>query len=250
MYWEHLTSAALGKIDRRTPVILPMAAIEQHGPHLPLATDRLIIEHFCREFCDQHPAIALVLPTMSVGYSAHHMAFPGTLSLSHDTFLAQAIDMLNSAKAHGFRNFVLFNGHGGNQAIGGVILEQFGAANPGCRVVFTSWWRLAGPELLELTESGPGGVGHACEFETSLLQVIAPQMIDSAAIPARANTPTPAWNASDMLRGSRATLYRPLQEQSPTGVFGTPEAATAAKGHAITRAVIDALLPLLRDVAI
>lgn len=250
MIWENLTSRQIAAVDRSTPVVLPMAAIEQHGPHLPLATDRLIIEHFCRVLDADLGRDVLILPTLSVGYSAHHMGFAGSLSLQHETFYRQAMDVLESALAHGFRNFVLFNGHGGNQAIGGVILEAFGGKHPECRVVFTSWWRLAGAELLDITETGPGGVGHACEFETSLVRVIAPELVDEEQVPERANTETPAWNGSDMLRGSRASLYRSLAEQTPTGVFGTPLAASLEKGHAITRVVVAALKPILADLRV
>lgn len=247
MLWEHLTSPALDRIDRATPVILPMSAIEQHGPHLPLATDRLIIEHFCSEISRRHPGLALVLPTITVGVSEHHMDFPGSLTLRHDTFRAAALDALRSARRHGFKNFLLFNGHGGNQAIGGVLLEEFGPENRGGKTVFTSWWRLAAAELAKVTETAHGGTGHACEFETSLISVIAPALIDTAATPAKANTPTPEWNNSDMLHGSRASLYRSLKEQTPTGVFGEPRAASPEKGRRITDIVVEQAAVLLRD---
>lgn len=249
MLLENLTSPALGRVDRATPVILPMAAVEQHGPHLPLSTDRRIIEHFCSELDRRDPSLALVLPTVCVGVSEHHMTFAGSLTLRHDTFRAHCLDLLRSARRHGFRNFLLFNGHGGNQSIGGVVLEEFGAENTDGRTVFTSWWRLAAPELLSITETGPGGIGHACEFETSLMQLIAPELVDMENIPERANTPTPEWNASDMLRGSRASIYRSLAEQTPTGVFGTPRASSPEKGVRITKAVADAAERILHDLA-
>jgi hypothetical protein len=85
--WQSLTSKALARLDRSIPVVLPVAAVEQHGPHLPLATDRLIAEHFCRELDRELPDRVLILPTVAVGCSQHHMDFPGTLSVSHDGFM-------------------------------------------------------------------------------------------------------------------------------------------------------------------
>jgi hypothetical protein len=73
MNWQELTSPALGKISRRTPVVLPIAAIEQHGPHLPLATDRLIVEHLCEQLNRELKHRVLILPTLAFGCSMHHI---------------------------------------------------------------------------------------------------------------------------------------------------------------------------------
>jgi creatinine amidohydrolase len=249
MNWDQLTSPALGKVNRKTPVVLPMAAIEQHGAHLPLATDRLITEHFCAQLNDTLKDKVLILPTIAVGCSTHHMDFPGSLTLSHETFLRTALEMLNSAAAHGFTRFFLLNGHGGNQGIGQVIMEQFGATHPRCTIAFSSWWRVAADELLAITETGPGGVGHACEFETSLLLLIAPHLVNSAAIKRGGNyrVATPDWARSDMLRGSRASLYTSMKDGTINGVFGDPTNSSADKGRRITAAVATQLVKILRE---
>jgi creatinine amidohydrolase len=249
MYWQNLTSPSLAKLDRSTPVILPIAAIEQHGPHLPLATDRLINEHFCRELDARCGARVLILPTIAVTCSAHHMDFAGTLTVSHETLLAAIVETLESAVAHGFRNLVIFNSHGGNQGIARVALEKLGSAHPECHVVQATWWQLAADKLLPLNESGPGGVGHACEFETSLVMLAAPNLVDQSAIGPRQNEPTFAWAEADLLRGPRAILYRTMKQISPNGALGDPTFATCEKGEAITRIVVAALEELLADLA-
>jgi creatinine amidohydrolase len=247
MYWQNLTSPRLGALDRTTPVILPIAAIEQHGPHLPLATDRIINEHFCRELDLRLGELVLILPTVAVTCSAHHMDFAGTLTVSHEALLSYMAQTLESAAAHGFRNLVIFNSHGGNQGIARVALEKLGAAHPKCRVVQVTWWQLATEKLLPISESGPGGVGHACEFETSLVMLAAPELVDESAIEPRRNEPTFAWAEADLLRGPQASLYRTMKQVSPNGVQGEPKLASRAKGEAITRVVVVALLELVED---
>jgi creatinine amidohydrolase len=247
MYWQHLSSPRLDELDRGTPVLLPIAAIEQHGPHLPLATDRLINEHFCRELNGRYGENVLILPTIAVTCSAHHMDFAGTLTLRHETLLACIVETLESAAAHGFRNLVIFNSHGGNLGIARVALEKMGAAHAECRVVLATWWQLAAHKLARLNESGLGGVGHACEFETSLIMAAAPELVDENAIEPRQNRPTFAWAEADLLRGPRAALYRTMRQVSPNGAQGDPTAASREKGEAITKVVVAALEELLRD---
>jgi creatinine amidohydrolase len=245
--WEFLTSPELGALDRDIPVVLPISAVEQHGPHLPVGTDHLIGDHLVAAAEAALGEEVLVLPGIAAGCSDHHLDFPGTLSLRHTTLLNHVEDVANTVLGQGFTTLVLFNAHGGNQGIGQVALERIGAAHRRARVVFTSWWRLAGPELLNITESGPGGVGHACELETSIMLAIAPELVRTDQAPARTNTVALGYDDSDMLRGSRASLYRRMSQVSGSGVFGSPQAASAAKGHAAVAAIVDQLAGLVRE---
>jgi creatinine amidohydrolase len=245
MIWQELTSRDFQKIDRRTPVLLPVAAIEQHGPHLTLATDRMIVEHFARELNSRLGERVLVLPCVPVGCSEHHMEFAGSLTLSHETFLSVAKEYLHSAWRHGCRNFLVLNAHGGNQGVCQVLLEQFGTDHPDSQVVVATWWRVAAEALVALNETGPGGVGHACEFETSLMLHIAPHLVHMDAIEPRANVPTYEWAEADLLRSPRAALFRTMQQMTTNGSYGEPAAATAAKGKQITDIVCEALTTIL-----
>ena len=247
MIWDELTTTDVAALPRKTPVLLPLAATEQHGPHLPLATDRIIAEHFARVLHERMGSRVLVLPALAVGCSDHHMDFAGTLTLTHNSFARAASDILASVAAHGFRNLVLFNAHGGNNGITQVILERFGRHYSDCHVVATTWWRLAARELLALNESGPGGVGHAGEFETSLLLHIAPTLVRHDAIATGGNRPTFPWAEGDMLRTPPASLYRDFKQQTDNGVYGHPPAASAEKGQAIERAVLKSLEEIVRS---
>ena len=247
MIWQNLTSPALSQVNRLTPVILPLAAIEQHGPHLPLATDRLIGEFLTSELDRAIPDQVLILPSLAVGCSRHHMDFSGTLTVSHDTFASQAIEIMECVIEQGFQNLILFNSHGGNQGVGQVILERLGEANPQCRVVLATWWKLAALKLSNVTEAGPGAVGHACEFETSLIECIAPELISRNSIAPGQNTPTLSWAEGDMLRSPRASLYRTMKQMTPNGVYGRPDLAHRKKGLAIRDAVVAELKTIVMD---
>lgn len=247
MIWQELTSPDFRAIDRATPVVLPVAAIEQHGPHLPLATDRMIAEHFVAELNQRLGAGVLTLPTVAVGCSDHHMDFAGSLTLAQETFIAVCLQSLDAARRHGFRNFLVLNAHGGNQGACQVLLERFGADHPDCQIAAATWWRAAGEALVPLNETGPGGVGHACEFETSLMLLIAPQLVRMEAIKPRGNVPTFDWAEGDLLRSPRVALFRTMKQMTPHGAFGDPANANAAKGKQITEIVCAALSIVLRD---
>jgi creatinine amidohydrolase len=248
MIWQELTSRDLGSIDRATPVLLPVAAVEQHGPHLPLATDRMIVEFFAAELNSRLGPTVLVLPSMPVGCSDHHMDFPGSLTLRQETFLSVAKEYLHSGWRHGFRNFLVLNAHGGNQGVCQVLLEQFGTEHADSQIVVATWWRVAADALVALNESGPGGVGHACEFETSLMLHIAPHLVHMERIEPSANVPTYDWAEADLLRSPRAALFRTMKQMTPTGAYGAPAAASAAKGMQIAEIVSKALVTILTDI--
>lgn len=248
MKWEFLTSPELGQVDRHLPVVVPIAAVEQHGPHLPLATDSLIADHFMTELNREAPQEVLILPTIRVACSEHHMFFPGTLTVIHETFLAYLMEVAGSIIRHSFREIIIFNCHGGNLGIGQVALEKLGYRNPEVRFTLVTWWKLAAQPLAGVQESGAGGVGHACEFETSLLQFFAPELVRTDLIPPEmTNVPAFVWAEGDMLRGGAASVYRRMDQMTPNGVYGAPFLANAKKGQIISRLVVSALSQLIRD---
>ena len=249
MILQELISTDFEDVDRSTPVLLPVAAVEQHGPHLPLATDRMIVEFFAAELNQRLEEGVIVLPSVPVGCSEHHMEFAGSLTLRHETFVAVANEYLHSAWRHGFRNFLILNAHGGNQGVCQVLLEQFGSQHRDSQTVVATWWRVAADKLMALNETGPGGVGHACEFETSLMLHIAPQLVRMEDAQPRANALTYPWAEGDLMRSSRASLFRTMKQMTLIGAFGEPAAASAEKGKQIAAIVCEALAVILKDLA-
>jgi len=250
MIWRNLTSKEIGALDKSIPVILPIGAIEQHGPHLNVETDTLISEFFCEQLHKELPNDVLILPSIAICCSEHHMDFPGTLTVSHETLIAYLKDVLTSISANGFKNIIIFNGHGGNQALGSVVIESFGVKNPDCNLSIMTWWKIASKELFNITETGPFGVGHACEFETSLLQYIKGDNVREEEIVNGPVTKTFDWAGADLLRGSRALLHRSMKEHTSNGVYGDPRAASYEKGEKIVNAVMNSFVPMIQDMKI
>jgi creatinine amidohydrolase len=151
MIWDELTSPKIDSLDRDIPVLLPVAATEQHGPHLPLATDRMIGWHFAHSLHLKIPEQVLILPPVAVGCSNHHMDFPGTITVSHEAFATYVEEILESVLAHDFNNLIILNSHGGNQGIGQVILERLGPEVN--QMVLVTWWKLASEALARISES-------------------------------------------------------------------------------------------------
>ena len=251
MKWADLTMPRLDAMDRDTPVVFNIAAVEQHGPHLPLSTDARIGEGFLAELDRRLGERVLILPGVAVCQSLHHMSFPGTLSVRHETLLAYLHDYIGSVVAHGFRRVLVFNSHGGNLALGRVFVEGFGVTHPGVNVAMMTWWQIVGEQLAALNDSGFGGVGHACEFETSLMLHLAPDLVDRDNVPdGRSYASSIDWADGDMLRAPRGSLYRSMAALSGgTGVVGDPSHASASKGREIFEIVSEGLADVVASFA-
>ena len=247
MNWKNLSSQSLAAIDKSTPVLLPVASIEQHGPHLPVSTDSEIAEHFIGRLNSELGDKILCLPVVQVCCSEHHMDFCGSLTTSHETFIKYCCDILHSVHKHQFYNIVIFNSHGGNIASCRLIAEKHGIGNPTSKVFVLTWWEVATAELINLSESGLFGTGHACELETSLMLHIAPGLVDDSSIPMEKSfVETDYVFDGDMLHGSKATFIRSMKEISGgVGVVGDPSTASAGKGKDISKLVTKQLVDII-----
>ena len=246
MKWVELNSPQLGSVSRETICVLPLGATEQHGPHLPLATDQIIADGLAERLDDACQGKLLLMPGLPATCSEHHMAFPGSLTLDHETFAKVVSQLIHSAARHGFRRFFLLNAHGGNMAIGGVIAEQLSTSLPDAEVVFGTWFRMAGERLRHLVEGAYPAVGHACEFETSLVLAMRPELVDRDAIVDDGVAPTSPLLKFDLLSGGPTVRSLPFEKFTTSGVWGKPSKATAEKGHAILNITIPLIKELLQ----
>ena len=243
--WAELKAAELrARAAEGAIVVVPVAAIEQHGPHLPVITDSLLCSTVARRGAERAVAATaspvLVTPTVWSGMSEHHMPFGGTLSLDFPAFSALIGGVCRSLQRHGCGRILLLNGHGGNEAALRVIVEQLSPAFEGV-VACVNYWHLAALEFAEILERQPG-VQHACEAETSMVLALRPELVDPSCF-------AEARFAEGKSPGGAAYRWRSFAARTASGVIGDPTAASAEKGERLLEAAAAALADLLRNEA-
>ncbi len=236
-------------LPRETTVtILPFAAIEQHGPHLPIGTDSLITAGLADALDGRMPEKVLILPVQRFGSSPHHMVFSGSLTLTSRTFLDVAVELAGSLHHHGFRRGILLNGHGGNQALLDVATQEIRLKFPDFRIVHATYWVLAAERFAQIRESPPGGMGHAGEMETSIVLHLRPDLERSELAGPDGIEARSRFDHKDMLEPARVGQFRFWNEMSAKGVLGDPATASAEKGKRFLDAATDALVELVEAV--
>lgn len=176
---EELTRDEARQIAPKTLVVLPVGAVEQHGPHLPVGTDFFTIEHLARAAAAEAASSVpvLVAPTLPFGSSHHHLPFGGTLSLSTETYYRVVFELCESLIVGGFRRIFVLNGHGGNNELIQLAIRDLALKHP-CRLAAASYWSVAWDALVEAGAHKKGNLpGHAGRFETSQILALRPELV-------------------------------------------------------------------------
>lgn len=247
IHWQDYTWPELEALAQKdTVVLVPVGAIEQHGPHLPVSTDitcAWAVSQGAAQAIEEFPV--LVAPPVWWGISPHHMGYPGTISLSIDVFVNLLYDICTSIAKHGFRRILLINGHGGNADAVNVAAQKLSI--DGLFVAACGYFALISEELRELGESPLGGMSHACEMETSLLLKLVPDLVKMELAEADMRSPHTSFFTWDM-RDARPIYYAyDMKRDSNKGVIGDPTLATLEKGERIYAATIKQLTAFLRE---
>src|SRR5262247_3157639 len=167
--WKELTAEELrSKAAANAIVVLPVASMEQHGPHLPVGVDTILCEAVCKAGAELavKDVPVVVAPTLWCGMAEHHMAYGGTFTFDIPTYRAVLLCFLKSIERHGFQRVLVVNGHGGNIAALSAFLPDI-ARETGLKVRMTTYFDQAKGAMADILEDQKG-VHHACEAETSL----------------------------------------------------------------------------------
>jgi creatinine amidohydrolase len=249
-YWAEMTWTDFAEADMaRAIAVLPLAATEQHGPHLPLGTDTFIMEGYIEKVVARLPSelTVLFLPVQNCGFSVEHAEFPGTLTLPHETLIAAWTRIAECVFRTGCRKLVLLNSHGGNSPLLNLIAHDL-RARLGMLAVLASWRRFGAPDGLFSAKEQAHGI-HAGEIETSLMLNIRPDLVridEAADFPSQSAAMEREFN---WLRAGRPTGFGWMaQDLSMSGAMGDAAAATARKGEDCADYGATAFIELLQDI--
>lgn len=229
-------------LSKDTPVIIPVAALEQHGHHLPVFTDSLLLGEIVRRVASRFEKTALFAPLMWLGNSEHHLDFAGTLSATPRIYLDLLNGLAENFLQHGFRRIFFINGHGGNEVPGrqaAFELRQRHRQRDDLLFLFATYWSLGARPWENDPAFAQHEMGHACEWETSMILRIAPHLVgDYASAPPVAFTPSfaPAF---------RGWITR---ERTVPGHIGQPHLATPEKGETLFRLFADDVATMIERV--
>jgi creatinine amidohydrolase len=238
--WEEL-SGIPGREELK--FLLPIGAIEEHGPHLTLHTDALQAEKISEMAARRVPGV-IVMPVISYGFCVDTMNYCGTVSLSAETILMLVADIVKNLYRHGFRKLLIYNGHGGNNGILDASLKNAlaGLSGPGehCLADFNlylsnSYEKISG-QVRELVKGRD--YGHACEIETSVMLALAPEAVNMDKA------------VEEYMDGDQDTVWRvrDMQSASKSGIHGAANLATPEKGAKILEMLVGNLVALLKKI--
>jgi len=242
MQLTDLTWPLVARLDKDTPVVFPVAALEQHGHHMPLFTDSLLLGEVCRRVHDNLSDRVLFAPLLWLGNSEHHLDFAGTLSAAPRTYLDVLDNLLENFLFHGFRRLIVLNGHGGNDVPGKQAIfevRQRHRQRNDLLLLFATYWTLGGKPPEANRDIKQQGMGHACEWETSMMLRLAPHLVRDH----RQAEPVGFGNAFEP--ASRGWTTR---DRSTPGHIGDPRSSTADKGETLFRVFADDVTRFLERV--
>ena len=240
--WRELTAAELREKARADAVVLvPVASMEQHGPHLPVGVDTVLCEGVCRRAAEAVSSLlpVVVAPTLWCGMAEHHMAFGGTFTFDIPTYRAVLCCLSNSIERHGFKKMLIVNGHGGNIAALAALLPDL-ARQSTLKIRATTYFELAQSAMPAILED-QDGVRHACEAETSMMLVLAPESV-------RLDALRLAHGPAHVHRRPLALgQYRSFRDFTESGVVGDARRASREKGEKLLAACCEAMVAVLHD---
>lgn len=232
--WQERTRDDLSELLPGSTVVLPLGAVEQHGPHLPTGTDAIIVAEVAAACAAQAGASGrdiVLAPLLGVGVSAHHREFGGTLSLRPSTHLLVLEDILRSIADAGGRRVVILNAHGGNRGTAAAAAEAAAAAT-GLHVAHLDYWT-----VLDTASQDVSVPGHAGRFETSLMAHLRPELVQTS----------PHRDSSPRIGTAPMVVYSQQIWAAIDGFTDRPHCFSSADGGSSFALCVDRIAGLIVD---
>ena len=257
-HWAHISTrefaeAQANGLAAQTVAVLPVGAVEQHGPHLPVSVDATLLQGIVDAALPQLPADVpvLVLPAQNVGLSTEHLNFPGTLSLPPTLIIDLWTAMGQAVARAGIQKLLMFNTHGGQVAVMDIVARELRMAH-GMLVYSSSWGNLPLPsEVTGLFSAQEHRFGiHGGEVETSMMLHLAPELVQmDLAGCFHSTSQDRAQHFAILGNGKSAKMGWAIEDYNPCGAVGNAAGATAAKGQAVVSAAGLQLARLLQEIS-
>ena len=257
-HWAHISTrefaeAQANGLAAQTVAVLPVGAVEQHGPHLPVSVDATLLQGIVDAALPQLPADVpvLVLPAQNVGLSTEHLNFPGTLSLPPTLIIDLWTAMGQAVARAGIQKLLMFNTHGGQVAVMDIVARELRMAH-GMLVYSSSWGNLPLPsEVTGLFSAEEHRFGiHGGEIETSMMLHLAPELVQMELAGCFHSTSQDrAQHFAILGNGKSAKMGWAIEDYNPCGAVGNAAGATAAKGQAVVSAAAQQLALLLQEIS-
>jgi creatinine amidohydrolase len=250
VWWGDYPTAEFAAIDpEATIAVLPVAAIEQHGPHLPVSTDTTIMHGMLETVIARLPADLdiRILPVQAVGKSNEHIGQPGTLTLPPATLIDAWTEIGLSVARAGVKKFVIVNSHGGNEEVMGIVTREL-RVRAQMLAVKTSWQRFGRPAGMYTELEERQGI-HGGDVETSLMLHFRPELVDMGKAENFVSNVQRAEREFDLLRQTGTHAFAWLAPDiNPHGVAGDASLATAEKGRLTAEHQAEGFVRLMQDV--
>jgi creatinine amidohydrolase len=242
MQLADLSWPQVAALSKDTPVVIPVAALEQHGGHMPVFTDSYLLGEIVRRSAERLGDRVLWAPLMWLGNSDHHLDFPGTLSAAPRVYLDLLNGLVENFIQHGFKRILFINGHGGNDVPGKQAvfeLRQRHRQRNDLLLAFATYWSLGGEPWKRDPSIQQREMGHACEWETSMILRLNPTLVGDVS----------KLQTVEFGRGfAPASRGWITKDRSAAGHIGSPQLASAEKGEVLFATFTDDVVDLIERV--
>ena len=246
-FWNNLTTKEISKLSRNTVIIVPFSAIEQHGPHLPVSTDKVILDRILEKLCTKNKKNKdfVVLPNLCIGSSSEHSSFEGTLSVNSLYYINFCLNYLESIFSKKFYKFIFLNSHGGQTSHIEIIAKELKTKFIKSKIIKANYFLFSGYENIISTNELTYGY-HGGDFETSLMLYLANEKVRVNKISKEKLSPD--YNNKKIISFEKnIKLQWDTKDISKSGIIGNPQNASSIKGQKLTKVAISTIEKIIKE---